>query len=191
MSTDDGSGTTTITDIRTVGIPVTDQDTALAFFADTLGFEKRLDLRAARASAGSRSPHQAPPSSVALIAGGAVGQDTGIRFMVPDAETEHTAMRRAVSRSGSCSGGPGVPPMYEFKDPDGNRFEIVEAVAPLAAAATTEPAATATTARAAPDQTHQAPPARRRSRPSTDSTFTPFQNATRSRTCSARPWARG
>ena len=34
---------TSITDVRTVGIPVTDQDQALAFYVDTLGFEKRLD----------------------------------------------------------------------------------------------------------------------------------------------------
>lgn len=33
---------TAITGIRTVGIPVTDQDRA-AFYVDTLGLEKRLD----------------------------------------------------------------------------------------------------------------------------------------------------
>ena len=36
---------TTITDIGTVGIPVSDQDKALEFFTGTLGFEKRLDVR--------------------------------------------------------------------------------------------------------------------------------------------------
>ena len=35
--------TTTITDIRTIGITVADQDKALEFFTATLGFEKRLD----------------------------------------------------------------------------------------------------------------------------------------------------
>ena len=34
---------TPITDVRTVGVPVTDQDRALGFYVDKLGFEKRLD----------------------------------------------------------------------------------------------------------------------------------------------------
>ena len=34
---------TTITDVRTIGITVADQDDALSFYVDTLGFEKRLD----------------------------------------------------------------------------------------------------------------------------------------------------
>jgi lactoylglutathione lyase len=32
-----------ITAVRTVAIPVADQDAALAFYTDKLGFEKRLD----------------------------------------------------------------------------------------------------------------------------------------------------
>ena len=39
---------TTITDIGTVGIPVSDQDKAVEFFTGTLGFEKRLDARIGR-----------------------------------------------------------------------------------------------------------------------------------------------
>jgi catechol 2,3-dioxygenase-like lactoylglutathione lyase family enzyme len=70
---------------------------------------------------------------VALIAAGAVGQDTGIRFMVPDAEAEHTAMRERGIEVGELLRWPGVPPMYEFKDPDGNRFEVVESVEDMAA----------------------------------------------------------
>jgi lactoylglutathione lyase len=34
---------TRITDVRTVGVPVTDQNRALAFYVQKLGFEKRLD----------------------------------------------------------------------------------------------------------------------------------------------------
>ncbi|WP_336215124.1 VOC family protein [Nonomuraea sp. LPB2021202275-12-8] len=34
---------TEITGIRTVGVPVTDQDRALDFYVGTLGMEKRLD----------------------------------------------------------------------------------------------------------------------------------------------------
>jgi hypothetical protein len=35
--------TTTIIDVRCVAVPVHDQDAALAFYVDVLGFEKRLD----------------------------------------------------------------------------------------------------------------------------------------------------
>ena len=119
---------TTITDIGTVGIPVSDQDKAVEFFTGTLGFEKRLDMRMAN---GFRWVTVAAPgaaTSVALIAKAEdVGADTGIRFMVPDAETEYTGMRQRGIEVGDLLRWPGVPPMYEFKDQDGNRFEVVEA----------------------------------------------------------------
>ena len=35
-------------------------------------------------------------------------------------------MGGGASRSGTCRW-PGVPPMFEFKDPDGNRYEIIKA----------------------------------------------------------------
>ena len=129
---------TTITDIGTVGIPVGDQDKALEFFTGTLGFEKRLDLRAGENFRWVTVAAPGAAVSVALIStdsktatagktgGEGVGQDTGIRFMVPDAEAEHTAMRERGIEVGELLRWPGVPPMYEFKDPDGNRFEIVE-----------------------------------------------------------------
>ena len=34
---------TTITDVRTIAIDVADQDDAIAYYVETLGFEKRLD----------------------------------------------------------------------------------------------------------------------------------------------------
>jgi lactoylglutathione lyase len=55
------------------------------------------------------------------------GADTGTRFLVPDAETGHTAMRQRGIEVGDLLRWPVVPPMFEFKDPDGNKFEIVEA----------------------------------------------------------------
>jgi hypothetical protein len=33
-----------ITDVMTIGVPVTDQDRALEFYLDTLGFETRRDV---------------------------------------------------------------------------------------------------------------------------------------------------
>jgi lactoylglutathione lyase len=117
---------TTITDIGTVGIPVSDQDKAVEFFTGMLGFEKRLDVRMRE---GFRWVTVAAPgaaTSVALIAGPDTGADTGIRFLVPDADTEHMAMRQRGIEVGDLLRWPGVPPMFEFKDQDGNTFQIVE-----------------------------------------------------------------
>jgi lactoylglutathione lyase len=116
---------TTITDIGTVGIPVSDQDKAVEFFTGPLGFEKRLDARMGESFRWVTVAAPGASTSVALIA----GPDTGIRFLVPDAETEHAAMRQRGIEVGDLLRWPGVPPMFEFKDPDGNRFEIVEASA--------------------------------------------------------------
>jgi lactoylglutathione lyase len=121
--------TTTIGDVRTIGINVASQDDALAFYVDTLGFEKRLD---APISPTQRWIEVAPPgaaTSIALQAADGtadVGVDTGIRLTVPDAATEHAAMRDRGVTVGDLLRWDGVPPMYSFDDPDGNRFYIVE-----------------------------------------------------------------
>ena len=117
---------TTITDIGTVGIPVRDQDQAVEFFVGTLGFEKRLDVRSGESFRWVTVAAPGASTSVALIAGPDSGADTGIRFLVPDAETEHAAMQKRGIEVGDLLRWPGVPPMFEFKDQDGNTFEIVE-----------------------------------------------------------------
>jgi catechol 2,3-dioxygenase-like lactoylglutathione lyase family enzyme len=120
---------TTITGVRTIGVNVRDQDSALAFFTDTLGFEKRLD---APISPTLRWIEVAPPGATTSIALNAtedaqdVGTDTGIRFTVPDAAAEHSAMETNGVAVGELLRWPDVPPMFAFDDPDGNRFYIVE-----------------------------------------------------------------
>ncbi len=121
--------TTTITDVRTIGVDVTDQDAAIAFYTGTLGFETRLD---ARVNPTMRWVEVAPAGaavSLALIAtdraAGVI--DTGIRFAVPDAEAEHALLEAAGVIVGELLRWPGVPPMFTAQDPDGNRFEVVEA----------------------------------------------------------------
>jgi catechol 2,3-dioxygenase-like lactoylglutathione lyase family enzyme len=120
---------TTITDIGTVGIPVSDQDKAVEFFVGTLGFEKQLDVRMGESFRWVTVAAPSASTSIALIARPDAGTDTGIRFMVPDAEAEHTAMRQRGIEVGELLRWPGVPPMFDFKDRDGNKFEIVEASA--------------------------------------------------------------
>jgi lactoylglutathione lyase len=120
---------TSITDVRTIGINVTNQDDAVAFYVNTLGFEKRLD---APITPTMRWIEVAPPQATTSIALNAdegttaVTTDTGIRFAVPDAEAEHAAMRKRGVNVGDVMRWDGVPPMYTFHDPDGNQFYIVE-----------------------------------------------------------------
>lgn len=121
---------TTITDVRTIGINVRDQDDALAFYVDALGFEKRLD---APISPTMRWIEVAPPGAATSIAlnvsdeGAPAAADTGIRFTVADAGAEHVAMTERGVNVSDVMRWDGVPPMYTFDDPDGNRFYIVEA----------------------------------------------------------------
>jgi catechol 2,3-dioxygenase-like lactoylglutathione lyase family enzyme len=123
---------TTITDVRTIAVEVSDQDRALAFFTDKLGFEKRLD---AAISPTTRWIEVAPPGATTSIALNAtegaqdVGTDTGIRFTVPDANAEHAALEDRGVAVGELLRWDDVPPMFAFDDPDGNRFYIVEEMA--------------------------------------------------------------
>ena len=122
------AGTTTITDVHTIGVTVTNQNDAVDFYVGTLGFEKRLDAPISPTMRWIEvAPHGAT-TSIALIAGNTApeGAETGIRFTVPDADAEHTAMRESGVSVGEVLRWEGVPPMYVFDDPDGNRFEIIE-----------------------------------------------------------------
>jgi catechol 2,3-dioxygenase-like lactoylglutathione lyase family enzyme len=118
-----------IREIRTVGIPVTDQDAALQFYAETLGFEVRSDVRIPQL--GSRWIVLAPPGAavtVALVAARddiPAGVETGIRFHTPDAAATHAALQARGVEVGELLRWPGVPPMFQVRDRDGNRFEIV------------------------------------------------------------------
>ena len=123
---------TTITDVHTIGVNVSDQDAALAFYTGTLGFETRLD---APISPTMRWIEVAPPggtTSIALTAtedASAGTSETGIRFTVPDAAAERDALQARGVAVGDLLLWDDVPPMFTFDDPDGNRFIIVEAMA--------------------------------------------------------------
>jgi catechol 2,3-dioxygenase-like lactoylglutathione lyase family enzyme len=120
---------TTITTIRTVAVPASDQDRSSAFFVDQLGFERRMDAELAE---GFRWIEVAPPGSevsVAIVAASAAlpaGIDTGIRFVTTDAEAEHASMERQGVDVDELLRWPGVPVMFSFRDPDGNTFYLAE-----------------------------------------------------------------
>jgi catechol 2,3-dioxygenase-like lactoylglutathione lyase family enzyme len=142
----DTSNTTRIRQVGTVFVPVADQDRALKFYLDKLGFEKRADFRYGE---DSRWIEVAPPGAANTIAlvppseGKAVGgNQTYCAFATEDIEEDHATLRargvdvdagiarKGKRRSGLVSmdvtvGDP-VPPQFFFRDLDGNRFLIVE-----------------------------------------------------------------
>jgi catechol 2,3-dioxygenase-like lactoylglutathione lyase family enzyme len=119
-----------ITDVRTVGVPVTDQDRALAFYVENLGFEKRLDTPIEQF--GGRWIEVAPPGASITIAlvptrdGLPTGVETGVRFTTEDAAGVRTDLQTRGVDVGELLRWPGVPPMFAVHDQDGNGLEIVE-----------------------------------------------------------------
>ena len=120
---------TRITDVRTIGVPVSDQDRALDFYVDKLGFEKRLDVPMGD---GRRWIEVGPPSAAVTIAlvpshmGLPTGVETGIRLTSPDAESLYAALRASGVDADGVLRWEGVPAMFAFRDQDGNGLEIVE-----------------------------------------------------------------
>jgi predicted enzyme related to lactoylglutathione lyase len=120
---------TKITDIRTVAIPVTDTERAVDFYVTKLGFEKRHDFPL---GPGARWIEVAPPGAATTIAlvppgrGERTGEQTGIRLSTPDAESQHASLRAQGVVAEEIMRWPGVPAMFVFLDPDGNRLVVVE-----------------------------------------------------------------
>jgi lactoylglutathione lyase len=118
-----------ISGLHTVGIPVTDQDGALAFYR-ALGFETRLDVPMGE---GARWIEVAPPGSAVTLAlepahpERPAGVETGVRFTTTDADATNAALRAGGVDADDVLRWPGVPPMFAFRDQDGNGFEIIEA----------------------------------------------------------------
>ena len=125
--------TSTITKVGVVCIPVSDQDRALAFYTDVLGLEKRADVPFGN---GYRWVEVAPPGGDARIAivpppeGKPAGNmETGIGLETPDVDAVHAALKEHgadVDDEVSRMGDP-VPPLFFFRDPDGNTLMVVQA----------------------------------------------------------------
>ena len=122
---------TRITQVGTVMVPVSDQDRALEFFVGKLGFEKRTDSPYGE---GDRWLEVAPPGAATTIAlvppreGDSTGIETRVALATDDIEADHANLRargvdtdEAIMRMGDP-----VPPMFFFRDPDGNTLLIVE-----------------------------------------------------------------
>jgi predicted enzyme related to lactoylglutathione lyase len=120
---------TRVTGIRTVAVPVTDQDRALAYYTGTLGMAARLDVPLGAGRWIEVAPEGAA-TSVALVPAAdlrPVGSDTGIRLTTTDAAAAHAALAAAgADVDPEVLRWPGVPPMFVLRDQDGNRLSVVE-----------------------------------------------------------------
>ena len=121
---------TRITQVSTVAIPVADQDRALAFYTDTLGFEIRMDANYGQGERWIEVGPSGAATSIALVPareGTAAGVDTGIRFSTGDATADHAdLLAGGVDVDPEVLRWPGVPPMFVLRDLDGNRLVVVE-----------------------------------------------------------------
>ena len=118
-----------ITGIHTVGVAVTDQGKALAFYTGTLGLSTRMDVPMGNGARWIEVAAEGAPTSVALIpAKESVpsGVETGIRFITGSAAEFHARLAAAGADVDDVLHWPGVPAMFAFRDQDGNGLEIVE-----------------------------------------------------------------
>jgi lactoylglutathione lyase len=118
-----------VTRVRTIGVPVRDQDKALEFYTGVLGFDKTLDVPM---GSGGRWIEVSPPgggTTIALTAvkpGAPASVETGIRLCVGDADAFRQHLLGNCVSADEVLRWPGVPPMFAFRDQDGNVLEIVQ-----------------------------------------------------------------
>jgi catechol 2,3-dioxygenase-like lactoylglutathione lyase family enzyme len=124
--------TTRLTQIGTVCVPVSDQDRAIDFYVNKLGFEQRTDVPFGD---GYRWIEVAPAGAVTTIAivppppgNPTGGMQTGISLQTHDIDAVHADLKAKgvdVDDEVSRMGDP-VPPLLWFRDPDANVLMIVE-----------------------------------------------------------------
>ena len=118
-----------ITGVRTVAVPVRDQQRALDFYCGTLGFEVTMD---ATFNGTQRWVEVAPPGGATTIAlppardGATIGVDTGIRLATHDAAADHAKLRAKGADVDELLDFPGAPPMFFVRDADANTLVIVQ-----------------------------------------------------------------
>jgi catechol 2,3-dioxygenase-like lactoylglutathione lyase family enzyme len=123
---------TRIGKIGVVCIPVSDQERAIEFYVETLGFEKRADVPFGN---GYRWVEVGPAGAETTIAivppppGKPTGNmETGIGLNTDDIDALHADLKaRGVDVDAEISRmGDPVPPLFWLRDPDGNTLMVVE-----------------------------------------------------------------
>ena len=120
------------THVGRVCVTVADTDRAIGFYVDTLGFEKVVDEPMGPDMRWVEIQVRGTPTTIALAppppGRDAGGSQTGIILDTTDVDADHAALKSAgvdVDEEISRYGGP-VPPMFWFRDPDGNSLMIVQ-----------------------------------------------------------------
>jgi len=119
---------THITGVRAISIPVNDQDAALRYYTETLGFTTLRDNptpnggRWIELAPGATHPVVTLEQAAADVTRGAIA----IRFTTVDADAAHAALTAAGVDTDDILRWPGVPAMFAFRDPDGNAFSDTE-----------------------------------------------------------------
>ena len=123
---------TTVSNIGVVMFSVADQDAALAFYTEKLGYEVRADQRFGEDDS-MRWLEVAPPGSQARLAlnppmsgepgGGSIGVEAA------DVLGEHARLQAIgdIDVDAEPMRMPGAPLMFSLRDPDGNHIWVVEA----------------------------------------------------------------
>ena len=125
----DAATRTGISGVRTVAVPVSDQDRAVGFYVERLGFEVRMD--APLPELGGRWIEVAAPGSATTLAlipareDAPAGADTGIRLSAGDPAALHRDLQEHSVDAGELLVWDGVPPMFTLRDPDGNQLVVV------------------------------------------------------------------
>jgi catechol 2,3-dioxygenase-like lactoylglutathione lyase family enzyme len=120
-----------ITQVGRVMVPVADQDAAIAFYTDALGFKLAADVPFGD---GERWVEVAPPGGATALAlvpprgDYRTGRMTGIALETADARSLHADLRaKGVDVDVEIMAGDGtVPTLFFFRDHDANSLMIVE-----------------------------------------------------------------
>jgi catechol 2,3-dioxygenase-like lactoylglutathione lyase family enzyme len=121
---------TRIKEVGTVIVPVSDQDRAIEFYTEKLGFEVRTD---SAYGDGDRWVEVAPAGAATTIAlvppreGQSVGVPTNMGLSTEDVDADHASLKeRGADVDDVMRMGDPVPPMFFLRDQDGNQIFVVE-----------------------------------------------------------------
>jgi predicted enzyme related to lactoylglutathione lyase len=111
-------------------VPVTDQARALTFYTEVLGLEKSMDVDLGGGNRWLEVTPAAGGATIALVSASPsapAAVETGIRLTTPDADALRAHLLEHGASADEVLRWPGVPPMFTFRDQDGNGLVIVEA----------------------------------------------------------------
>jgi catechol 2,3-dioxygenase-like lactoylglutathione lyase family enzyme len=121
---------TYVNKISTVVIPVADQERAIEFYIEKLGFEKRTDVPVGEDYRWVEVAPRGAETTIAVVPpppGGTTGnRETGIGLQTDEIDAYHAELKANgvdVDAEVSRMGDP-VPPLFWLRDPEGNSLMV-------------------------------------------------------------------